>query len=141
MQAPSMPNPTMTGRDWSLLVALSVLWGGFFFFSEVALTELGPLTVVLGRVGLAALALIGFVTLTGHRLPSARGIWGAFLVMGALSNLIPVSALFLGVVVLGESPGAAAFAGLALIFAGLAAVDGRLLRSRRSRARPRPRPG
>jgi drug/metabolite transporter (DMT)-like permease len=81
----------MSGRDWLLLVTLSVLWGGAFFFSEVALAELGPLTVVLGRVGFAALALVGFVYLAGHRLPSAPGLWGAFLVMGALNNLIPFS--------------------------------------------------
>ncbi len=86
-----MQNPTMSGRDWLLLVTLSVLWGGSFFFSEVALAELGPLTVVLGRVGFAALALVGFVYLAGHRLPSAPGLWGAFLVMGALNNLIPFS--------------------------------------------------
>ncbi len=307
-----MHGPSMSARDWLLLVALSVLWGGSFFFSEVALAELGPLTVVLGRVGFAALALIGLTYLSGHRLPSAWGLWGAFLVMGALNNLIPfslivwgqvtidsglaailnattplfavvlahvltrdermtrgraagvllglagvavlvgpaalgrfgaaglaqlavlgaafsyacagiygrrfkelpplvaatgmvtcsavltlplalvverpweaspgaltwaavfglallstalayviyfrilasagatnlllvtflipVSALFLGVMVLGERPDASALAGLALIFAGLAAVDGRLFRSRRSRARPRPRP-
>ena len=48
--------------------------------------------------------------------------------------LIPVSALFLGVAMLGERPGASAFAGLALILAGLAAVDGRLLRLRPRRA-------
>ncbi len=86
-----MPHPTMSGRDWLLLVTLSVLWGGSFFFSEVALAELGPLTVVLGRVGFAALALVGFVYLSGHRLPTAPGLWGAFLVMGVLNNLIPFS--------------------------------------------------
>ncbi len=48
--------------------------------------------------------------------------------------LIPVSALLLGVLVLGERPQWTAFAGMALIFAGLAAVDGRLL-SRLSRLR------
>ena len=47
--------------------------------------------MVLGRVGFAALALVGFVYLAGHRLPSAPGLWGAFLVMGALNNLIPFS--------------------------------------------------
>jgi len=55
--------------------------------------------------------------------------------------LIPVSALGLGVTILGERPGATAFAGLALILAGLAAVDGRLLRLRRSPAVARSRPG
>ncbi len=41
--------------------------------------------------------------------------------------LIPVSALLLGMVFLGERPDWTAFAGMALIFAGLAAVDGRLV--------------
>ncbi len=91
-----MQSPSMSGRDWSLLVALSVLWGGSFFFSEVALAELGPLTVVLGRVGFAALALIGLTYLSGHRLPAAWGLWGAFLVMGALNNLIPFSLIVWG---------------------------------------------
>ncbi len=91
-----MHGPSMSARDWLLLVALSVLWGGSFFFSEVALAELGPLTVVLGRVGFAALALIGLTYLTGHRLPSALGLWGAFLVMGALNNLIPFSLIVWG---------------------------------------------
>jgi drug/metabolite transporter (DMT)-like permease len=86
----------MSGRVWLLLITLSVLWGGSFFFSEVALAELGPLTVVLGRVGFAALALIGLVYLTGHRLPSGWGLWGAFLVMGALNNLIPFSLIVWG---------------------------------------------
>ncbi|MGH7789917.1 MAG: EamA family transporter, partial [Candidatus Binatia bacterium] len=43
--------------DWALLLTLSVLWGGSFFFSKVALAEVPPLTVVLLRVGLAAAAL------------------------------------------------------------------------------------
>jgi len=38
--------------------------------------------------------------------------------------LIPVTALILGTLVLGERPGVSAFGGMALIFAGLAAVDG-----------------
>jgi len=41
--------------------------------------------------------------------------------------LIPVSAIFLGMMVLGETPGWNAFAGMALIFAGLIFIDGRLL--------------
>ncbi len=42
--------------------------------------------------------------------------------------LIPVSAIFLGVVVLGESPSWNAFAGMAMIFAGLLSIDGRILK-------------
>ena len=42
--------------------------------------------------------------------------------------LIPVSAIFLGVMVLGERPGWNAFSGMALIFVGLIAIDGRVLK-------------
>ena len=89
-------NPTMSSRDWLLLLVLSVLWGGSFFFVEVALAELGPLTVVTGRVALAAAALIGMVYLGGGRMPLAPRLWGAFLVMGALNNLIPFSLIAWG---------------------------------------------
>ena len=41
--------------------------------------------------------------------------------------LIPASAIFLGVMVLGERPGWNAFGGMALIFMGLIAIDGRLI--------------
>ena len=43
---------TMDGVDWSLLLLLSVLWGGAYFFAGVAVRELPPLTVVLIRVSL-----------------------------------------------------------------------------------------
>ena len=46
----------MSSRVWIWLLSLSVLWGGSFFFAKVAIGELGPLTVVFGRVALAALA-------------------------------------------------------------------------------------
>jgi len=52
--------------------------------------------------------------------------------------LIPVSALGFGVAILGERPGATAFAGLALILAGLAAVDGRVGRLLRHHGGNRP---
>jgi len=42
--------------------------------------------------------------------------------------LIPVSAIFLGMMVLGETPGWNVFAGMALIFMGLVFIDGRLLK-------------
>jgi hypothetical protein len=36
-------NQPMGLTDWALLLTLSVLWGGSFFFSKVALSELPPL--------------------------------------------------------------------------------------------------
>ncbi len=89
-------NATMGRQEWLLLGLLSVLWGGSFFFGKVALAELKPFTVVLGRVGLAALALMILTHLLGHRFPSDMRLWGAFFIMGALNNLIPFSLIFWG---------------------------------------------
>ena len=60
-----MNGPTMGPREWFLLVLLSIIWGGPFFFYEIALRELGPLTIVFARVSLGALALLAFVYLSG----------------------------------------------------------------------------
>lgn len=87
---------TMGALEWVLLVVLSVLWGGSFFFAEVALYELRPLTLVLGRVGFAAVVLIILAYATGHRMPGNARPWGAFFVMGGLNNLIPFSLIFWG---------------------------------------------
>lgn len=86
----------MNTREWLLLIALSLIWGGSFFFAEVALRDLGPLTIVLGRVGFAALALIGFVYATGKRMPASWKIWATFLIMGALNNVVPFSLIVWG---------------------------------------------
>lgn len=46
----------MNRYEWSLLMVLSILWGGTLFFVEVALDALPPLTLVLLRIGIAAIA-------------------------------------------------------------------------------------
>lgn len=92
----TLKNPIMNAKEWLLLVILSMFWGSSFFLIKVALEELQPLTIVLGRVGLAAIALTIFVYLSGQRMPSCPRIWGAFFVMGALNNLIPFSLIVWG---------------------------------------------
>lgn len=37
--------------EWTLLVTLSILWGGSFFFVGVAVNGLPPFTIVVLRVG------------------------------------------------------------------------------------------
>ncbi len=84
-------NKTMGAAEWLLLVCLSILWGGSFFFVEVALESFGPLTVVLGRVGLAAMALWAIIALKGLAVPRSPAVWLALLCMGAINNMIPFS--------------------------------------------------
>ncbi len=82
--------------EWLLIIFLSIIWGGSFFFVGVAVKTMTPLTIVLCRVGLAALILLGVVGLTGRRMPSSPRLWLAFFVMGALNNLIPFSLIVWG---------------------------------------------
>ena len=84
----------MGWTEWMLLIILSILWGGSFFFGMVALAELKPFSVVLGRVGIAAILLNVLVILGGQRMPASPKIWISFFVMGALNNLIPFSLIF-----------------------------------------------
>ena len=79
----------MTGREWGLMGVLAILWGVSFFFSKVALAELPPFTLVLGRFGIAALALLLAARLGGHRIPRSRRLWAGFFVLGALNSFIP----------------------------------------------------
>jgi len=84
----------MTLRDWSLLGFLSLLWGGSFFFVSIAVREVPPFTVVLGRVGIAAIVLFAVLRLTGEAIPMRREALAAFLAMGLLNNVIPFSLFF-----------------------------------------------
>ena len=78
----------MSGADWLMLISLSLLWGGSFFFNDIAVRELPTITVVTVRVGLAAVVLL-LVARIGATRSLARLPWSAFLVMGILNNAIP----------------------------------------------------
>ncbi|WP_211221112.1 DMT family transporter [Desulfotignum balticum] len=88
-QSAESVNRVMSIKEWVLIFILSIIWGGSFFFVGVAVKELPPLTIVLGRVALASVILLVIVYFKGKRMPLSLSIWGSFLVMGALNNLIP----------------------------------------------------
>lgn len=79
----------MTLSEWGMLLTLSMLWGGAFFFNGVAVRELPVFTIVVSRVALAALILLAVLRLSGERLPAGRQVWAALLVMGLLNNVFP----------------------------------------------------
>ncbi len=109
------------------IAAAGMLCGTTVMILPVALIldqpwSLRPSVVTWGAVLGLSLFSTALAYLIYFRILAAAGATNLLLV----TFLIPVSALFLGVAVLGERPDWSAFAGLALIFAGLAAVDGRL---------------
>lgn len=79
-----------------MLLLLAAVWGGSFFFGEIALREVPPLTITLHRVIWAVPFLALVVIFRGIAVPRSRRIWGAYLVMGALNNAIPFSLIFWG---------------------------------------------
>ena len=92
----SATNRPMTAREWGMLLTLSLVWGGSFFFNEIAVRQLPVFTVVVCRVGLAAVILLAVLRLTGQRLPRSGKVWAAFLGMGMLNNVIPFSLIVAG---------------------------------------------
>jgi drug/metabolite transporter (DMT)-like permease len=86
----------MSARVWVWLLSLSILWGGSFFFAKVAIGELGPLTVVFGRVTLAALALNIALAATAKALFRRGTPWRTYFIMGFLNNVVPFSLIVWG---------------------------------------------
>jgi len=88
MAAPAVNRP-MTALEWGLLLVLSVLWGGSFFFVGIAVRELPPFTIVFLRVALAACLLHVVVRLMAAAMPRRRQAWTAFFGMALLNNVVP----------------------------------------------------
>ena len=86
----------MGAREWGMLILLSILWGGSFFFIGIAVKALPPFTIVALRVSLAAVALLVFVRFAGLSMPRNGRVWLAFFGMGLLNNLIPFSLIVWG---------------------------------------------
>ncbi|MEO0791638.1 MAG: DMT family transporter, partial [Pseudomonadota bacterium] len=86
----------MSASQWLWLAALSVLWGGSFFFTGYAVREIDAVTLVFFRVALAALVLLPVVYARGSSLPILGAAWIPFAVMAILNNVIPFTSMALG---------------------------------------------
>jgi drug/metabolite transporter (DMT)-like permease len=82
-------HPRMGAREWALMLLLSAVWGSSFFFYKVLVQELPPLTVVMGRVTLAALALNLILASRRSSLRPLLPMAPQFFVLGILNNVVP----------------------------------------------------
>ena len=87
---------TLSARAWAELLLLALIWGGSFLSIRVALDEIGFVAAVAHRVFWAALVLWAVVLAWRIPVPRDPRIWGAFLVMGLLNNVIPFSLMAWG---------------------------------------------
>ena len=81
--------PAMSARNWGLLLSAVAAVGQLFFFYKVLVAVLPPVTVVLGRVGIAAVAMNLWLLARGQRCRWSRALWARFLLLGLLNNVIP----------------------------------------------------
>jgi drug/metabolite transporter (DMT)-like permease len=82
----------MNRRYLPMLVLLALIWGSSFMFIKVAVRDLDPATLVLGRLGVAALTLAVVVPLAlGGRLTRSelRAHWPWLAVIGLLNTAVP----------------------------------------------------
>jgi len=87
---------SISGNTWIELALLGLIWGGVFLAVRVTLDEVPVMTTVLHRVGWASLVLWGVVFAMRLPLPRDPAVWGAFLGMGLLNNVIPFSLMAWG---------------------------------------------
>ncbi|MZH04108.1 MAG: DMT family transporter [Nitrospinae bacterium] len=86
----------MTWFEWAMLIALSIIWGGSFFFIALSTKELPSFTIVFLRVALASLILWPVLFLLGQKFPKDQQIWKMFFSIGLINNVIPFSLITWG---------------------------------------------
>jgi len=75
-----------------MLIALALIWGASFMFIKVAVRELAPSTLILGRLGLAAITLalvVPFTVGTRAAIVQIRSNWGWLVVVALVNTAIP----------------------------------------------------
>ncbi|MDP3524806.1 MAG: DMT family transporter [Hoeflea sp.] len=93
---PRADAPSMTAATWAILLLLGLIWGASFFFARIAVQHVPPMTLVLIRVSLAAVALhLAFGRQPGFY-AALVGRWRELLVLGLINNAIPFTLIFLG---------------------------------------------
>ncbi len=133
---------------YAAFVALGLIWGGSFLFIKLALRDMGPTVIVLGRSASGAITLAVIMAVTGRPLfTDLRARLGRFAFMAVFNALLPWSliawgelhvssglasilnsttalwaALFIVWVIPAERPTALNFAGVLIGVAGVATL-------------------
>lgn len=80
----------MGRRDWITIVLLAFLFGGSFFFTEIANDDVGPFTIAASRLiigGIVLTAILRFAQVDGERLPTFRQM----ALLGLFNSFIPIA--------------------------------------------------
>ena len=86
----------MALADWVRIIILSFVWGGSFFFVEIMLEAMSPMTGVLGRLSVGSIGLLCILKFIGQPLRPLIDQWSAFALIGLINNAIPFSLISFG---------------------------------------------
>jgi drug/metabolite transporter (DMT)-like permease len=79
-------------RNLAMLIGLALIWGASFLFIKVAVRELTPATLIVGRLGLAAITLgllVPFVVGLGETARQLHANWVWLVVVALVNTAIP----------------------------------------------------
>ena len=76
-------------KNFLWLVLLASLWGPAFLLMKVAVEDIPPLTIVAGRVTIAAIVLYVVLKGQGYSLPKFGKVWKHFAIAGLTLNALP----------------------------------------------------
>lgn len=86
----------MSAVEWGMLLLLALIWGGSFYFGKILLGSFEPMTIVLGRAGLGAIALVVAIHIAGGSLPGSGLAWRRLAVLSLFNNLLPFALILWG---------------------------------------------
>ena len=76
-------------RIWLIICTIGTGWGLIFFFNEVMIRELGPMTLSLGRISTGALALWLVIFATGRSVRIGWSVAFGLIVLGLFNYAFP----------------------------------------------------
>ena len=88
--------PVVGLREWSLMVLLSIVWGGSYLFIGIAVKDLTPPVIIMARVVIAVAALLPLHLIFRIPLPQGRTQWITILGLSILNNVIPFMLIVTG---------------------------------------------
>lgn len=75
--------------DYVLLLIVATLWAGSYIWVKIGLASIPPLTLMSGRIVIAALCLLAVLQMRQLSLPRDHATWRIYLVQGVIGTVVP----------------------------------------------------
>lgn len=88
--------PKVLSLELALVLLLGLLWGSPYALTKIALVTIPPVTLVAGRVALAAAVLWLVVLVRRKQVPATWGFAGRVFIQGTITCVIPYTLIAIG---------------------------------------------